>query len=136
MTDPDSSATIRFSTADVPEDMRVAAWREYYGRTVLRADIEPGDDASFDATLASRVLPGLQLVSGRYTAARIIRTREMIEDGNDDLYLFVNQMGDITVSARGREVALGENDAVLTSSGEAIVFDRRSFGESIAIRIP
>jgi len=136
MTDRDSSATVRFSTADLPENMRVATWREHYGHTVLRAEIDPGDDASFDATVLSRVLPGLQLVSGKFTAARIIRTREMTADGNDDLSLLVNQTGSVTVSARGREATLRENDAVLISSGEAVVFDRRSFGESIAIRIP
>ena len=136
VTDPESFATVRFSTADLPENMRVATWCEHYGHTVLRADIEPADDASLDATVASRALPGLQLVSGRFTAARIIRTREMIVDGNDDLSLLVNQSGNVTVYARGREVTLRENDAVLISSGEAVVFDRRSFGESIAIRIP
>jgi AraC-like DNA-binding protein len=136
VTDPESFATVRFSTADLPENMRVATWREHYGQTVLRAEIEPPDDASLDATVATRTLPGLQLVSGRFTAARIVRTREMISDGNDDLSLLVNQTGSVIVSARGREVTLRENDAVLISSGEAVVFDRRSFGESIAIRIP
>src|SRR3981189_789002 len=136
MTDAQSFATVRFSTADLPENMRVATWREHYRHTVLRAEIEPPDDASLDATATSRPLPGLQLVSGRFTAARIVRTREMIADGNDDLSLLVNQTGSVIVSARGREVTLRENDAVLISSGEAIVFDRRSFGESIAIRIP
>ena len=70
MTNPQSSATVRFSTADLPESMRVASWREYYGHTVLRADIDPRDNASFDAAVVSRTLPGLQLVSGRFTAAR------------------------------------------------------------------
>jgi hypothetical protein len=60
----------------------------------------------------------------------------MLADGNDDLSLLVNQTGSVTVSARGREVTLREHDAVLISSSEAVVFDRRSFGESIAIRIP
>src|SRR5713226_6208647 len=136
VTDPECSTTVRFSTADLPENLRVATWREHYSHTVLRADIDPGDDASFDATVVSRSLPGLQLVSGRFTAARIIRTREMTADGNDDLSLLVNQTGNVTVSARGRQVELCENDAVLISSGEPVVFDRRSFGESIAIRIP
>lgn len=135
MTDPDSFATVRFSTADLPENRR-AATREHYGRTVLRVDIEVADDATFEATVASRALPGLQLVSAKFTAARLIRSCEMIADGNDDLSLVVNHTGNITVSARGREVTLRENDAVLISSGEAIVFDRHSFGESIAIRIP
>ena len=136
VTDPECSTTVRFSTADLPENLRVATWREHYSHTVLRADIDPGDDASFDATVVSRTLPGLQLVSGRFTAARIVRTREMIADGNDDLSLLVKQTGSVTVTARGREVTLHENDAVMISSSEAVVFDRRSFGESIAIRIP
>jgi AraC-type DNA-binding domain-containing proteins len=136
VTDPECSTTVRFSTADLPENLRVATWREHYSHTVLRADIDPGDDASFDATVASLTLPGLQLVSGRFTAARIVRTRAMIADGNNDLSLLVNQTGSVTVSARGREVTLRDNDAVLISSSEAVVFDRRSFGESIAIRIP
>jgi AraC-like DNA-binding protein len=136
MTDPDRSATVRFSTADLPENMRAATWREHYCHTVLKVAIEPDDNVSLDATVTSRALPGLQLVSGRFTAARFVRTREMIADGNDDLSLLVNQTGNVTVSARGREVSLRANDAVLISSGEPIVFDRRSFGESIAIRIP
>jgi AraC-like DNA-binding protein len=137
MSDPDSSATVRFSTADLPEKNRVATWREQYGHTVLRVDIEPDDDASYEASVASRALPGLKLMAGRFLAGRVTRTREMIADGNDDLYLFVNRRGDVTVSARGRELALGENDAVLTSSGEVTVFHRRSsLGECIATRIP
>jgi AraC-like DNA-binding protein len=131
-----SAATIRFSTAGVPEDIRAASWREHYGLTVFRADIEPADGTLFEAAMVSHALPGLQLVSAKFTAARIIRTREMIVDGNDDFCLFVNQTGDVTVSARGRDVSLQKNDAVLVSSGEAVVFDRRSFGESLAIRIP
>jgi AraC-like DNA-binding protein len=60
----------------------------------------------------------------------------MAADGNDDLSLLVNRTGSVAVSARGREIALGENDAVLISSAENVVSDRRSFGENFAIRIP
>jgi AraC-like DNA-binding protein len=136
MIDPDSLTTIRFSTAGLPESSRIAASREHYGHTVLKAEIEVDDDASFHAAVVLRTLPGLQLVSAKFTAARIIRTREMAADGNDDLSLLVNRTGSVAVSARGREIALGENDAVLISSGEHVVSDRRSFGENFAIRIP
>jgi AraC-like DNA-binding protein len=136
VTDPDSSATVRFSTGELPENMRFATWREQDGHSVLVTDIERDDDSSFEANVASRVLPGLRLVSVRFTAARILRTPEMMADGNDDLHLFVNQTGDITVSARGRDVTLGDNDAVLIGSGETIMYDRHSFGESITTRIP
>jgi AraC-like DNA-binding protein len=111
-------------------------WREHYGHSVLKVDIEPADDASFEAVVTSRTLPGLQVISGMLTAARIVRTRELIEDGNDDLSLVVNRTGNVSVSGRGREVELGENDAVLLSCAEAIEFVRHSSGCSIAFRIP
>src|SRR3979411_1033491 len=95
VTDPECSTTVRFSTADLPENLRGATWREHYSHTVLRADIDPGDDSSFDATVVSRTLPGLQLVSGRFTAARIVRTREMTADGNNALALRAHQTGTV-----------------------------------------
>jgi AraC-like DNA-binding protein len=131
MTDPESSATIRFSTADFPGNKRLATLCEHY-----EADIVPADAAAFDATVALRVLPGLKLVAGSITAARLIRTRAMITDAGDDLSLLVNRTGDVMVSARGRDVTLRENDAVLIGSDEALVCDRRSFGQCITIRIP
>jgi AraC-like DNA-binding protein len=136
LADPDDFATVRFSTTDFPESMRAAKWREHYSQTVLRADIEPDDQALFHAAVVSLRLPALQLVSGKFTAARIVRSREMIADGNDDLSLLVSQTGNVTVSARGREVTLCGNEAVLISSDESVVFHRHSFGESIAIRMP
>jgi AraC-like DNA-binding protein len=86
--------------------------------------------------VTSRSLPGLQVISGTLTAARLTRTRELIKDGNDDLLLVVNQTGHATAAARGREVALSENDAVLLSCGETMTFDRRSSGSSVSFRIP
>ena len=136
MASRDNFSTVRFSTTDLPESVRATKWREHYSQTVLRADIEPDDQASFQATVVSLRLPGLQLVSGKLTTARIVRSREMIADGNDDLSLLVNRTGNVTVSARGREVTLCGNDAVLISSDESVVFHRHSFGESIAIRMP
>jgi AraC-like DNA-binding protein len=137
MTDTNSFATVRFSATDFPAERRIAASREHYAYAVLKIGIELDDDeASFEATVASRTMSELQLVSGKLTPARIMRTREMMVDGNDDLSLVVNRTGNVNVSARGREVVLGANQAVLMSSAEAFVFDRRCCGESIAIRIP
>lgn len=133
---PSNCAIARFSTDDLPEECRIAAWREHYGRSVLRVDVEPGGNAAFAAAVASATLPGLQVISVMLTAARIMRTHKLIEDGNDDLFLLVNQAGHASVSARGREVTLCENDAVLLSCGEPITVERRSPGNSISFRIP
>ena len=136
MTDSGGFATVRFSTADLPEQDRVAVWREHYGHRVFRVDIEPVRDAAFEAAVVSRTLPELRLVLGTMSAARITRTHELIADGTDDLALIVNLKGAATTTARGREVALREGDAVLKSSSEMTVFDRSSPGGSISIRIP
>jgi AraC-like DNA-binding protein len=131
MTDPENSTTVRFSTADFPENMRLQ-----YGQAVFKADIVPGDDASFESTVAFRTLPGLKLVSGRVTVVRLVRTRATIADASDDLSLVVNRTGNVTVSSRGRDVTLGENDAVLIGSDEPEVCDRHRSGQFIALRIP
>jgi AraC-like DNA-binding protein len=136
MTDPENSTTVRFSTADFPENMRLATLGEHYGQTVFKADIVPGDDASFESTVALRALPGLKLLSGSVTVARLMRTRAMIADASDDLSLVVNRTGKVTVSSRGRKVTLGANDAVLVGSDEPQVCDRHCSGQFIALRIP
>jgi len=127
---------VRFSTADFPEQDRVAMWREHYGRTIFRADAEPACDASFRAVVVSRALPELPLLYGSLSAVRIMRTRAFLADGKDDFALVVNQAGSIAAHARGREATLREGDAILVSSGEATTFDRSTFGGSYSIRIP
>jgi AraC-like DNA-binding protein len=136
MADSDRFTRLRFSTADLPERDRVAMWRDHYARTVLRVEIEPDPDAPFKATIISRLMPDLHVLSGMMSAARIQRTRKLIADGNNDLALVINRWGTITVAARGRQVTLREGDAVLMNSGEMIAFDRSSPGSSLSIRIP
>jgi AraC-like DNA-binding protein len=132
----DAGARLRFSTADLPEHDRVAKWRDHYGRTVLRVEIEPEPDAPFKAAITSRLLPDLHVLSGMMSAARIQRTHKLIADGNNDLALVINRWGTITVTARGRQVTLHEGDALLMDSGEMIAFDRSDLGSSLSIRIP
>jgi AraC-like DNA-binding protein len=127
---------VRFSTAALPRPERVAMWREHYAHTIFRADVRPACASSFQATVTSRALPQLHLLSGALSAVRIERTREFLADGNDDVQLVINRAGRISAIARGREVALREGDAVLVNSGELSVFDRATSGGSFSIRIP
>ena len=135
-TDPAGFPKVRFSTADLPDRDRVALWREHYGHTIFRAEVQPVCDASFQAAVISRALPQLHLLSGALSAVRIERTREFLADGNNDVALVINRAGRISAVARGREVALREGDAVLVSSGEMSTFDRSTRGGSFSIRIP
>ncbi len=111
-------------------------WREHYGRVAMKLDIEPASEASFEYDIAVRALPGVQLVSAVMSPFRVVRTRELLADGNDSLALFVNQTGAFTASARGCEVTLREGDAVLISSSHVSTFDRHSHGSSLSLWIP
>jgi AraC-like DNA-binding protein len=129
-------STVRYSAADLPEKDRIAKWREHYARVAMKTDIEPAQETSFEYAITVRALPGVQLVSAVMSPFRVVRTRELLADGNDNLALFVNQSGAFTASARGCEVALREGDAVLISSGHVSTFERHSHGSSLSFWIP
>ncbi|MGB6351956.1 MAG: AraC family transcriptional regulator [Pseudolabrys sp.] len=132
---PDGFSTARFSTADLPEKDRVAIWREQYGRKALKLDFEPINEIPFECAVAFRALPGVQIMSTAMTPARIIRRREFIGDGDEDLIFIINQTGTATAFARGREVVVREGDALLMSTSEVKVFERHSHGGSLSFRI-
>ncbi len=132
----DGFSTTRFSTADLPERNRVAIWREQYGRKALKLDFEPTNETSFECAVALRALPGVQIMTTAMSPARIIRRRELITDGNEDLIFIINQTGTATAFARGREVVVREGDALLMSTSEVKVFERHSHGGSLSFRIP
>ena len=136
MTEASDFAKERFSTDDLPEQDRVTMWREHYGYKVLGVEIEPAEDAIFQSSIVSRHLPGLNLVLGKLSAARVKRTREFVADGNDDVALFVNYTGAAAIASGEREVVLRERDAVLIRSDEVITFDRFVSGRSFSLRIP
>jgi AraC-like DNA-binding protein len=136
MTEASDSAKVRFSTDDLPEEDRVTMWREHYGSKVLGVEIEPAEDAIFQSSNVSRRLPGLNLVLGNLSAARIKRTREFVADGNDDVALLVNCTGGAAIAGGEREVVLRERDAVLIRSDEVITFDRFASSRSFSLQIP
>src|SRR5947209_8563795 len=65
--------TVSFSTDDLPEQDRVAMWREHFGRTALRVEIEPAQQGEFEASVTSRIFPGLHLLQSGLSAARLTR---------------------------------------------------------------
>ena len=128
--------TFRLSTDDLPDKDRVAMWRDHCCRVVMKLDIEPIGDARLEYSILARDLPGVRVMSTASSPVRIIRTREYLADGNGDLVFIINQTGKTSVTARGRDVALREGDALLMSASEVKVFDRHSYGGALSFRIP
>jgi AraC-like DNA-binding protein len=137
MTDRSDFPIVRFSTDDLPEKDRDAAWRLHFAPLVLNSEIEPPPaNTTLKARMALRSLPGLRVSSGLYAPGRQIRTRRLIaEDGVDDYSLSVNTSGVLIVSSAGKEVHYN-GGAVLTSVAEVSTWDLTTFGGTTAVRIP
>jgi AraC-like DNA-binding protein len=127
--------TIRISTDAISPKDRVEVAREVFGRQILRLELEEADGVPYTANLKLQSMPGLAIVTGPFSAARISRTRALLSDGNDDIFLTANQMGAFGVEQRGSEFVLGEHESVFSSCNDKIVFNSPA-GASMGLRIP
>ena len=132
----DEFSILNVSTDHIPEDQRVPLLREFYCRGVLKSELEATEGKPFAANLTSHSSPDAQLVMGGLIGARIIRTKQLVIDGNDSLGLMVNRSGVVGISARGRDLRLHPGDAVLTSAEDVTTFERLSLGNCLSIRVP
>src|SRR5512140_1648093 len=127
---------VEFSTDFLPEKDRIAYWREHYGHVMLRVDLEPARGVAFHACMKSLSLPGLQLIEGSSSPARISRTGEYLADGKDDALLAINRTGTASVWSGGREQVLHDQEAILMMGNEPTSFCRTRPGHSFTLRVP
>ena len=128
---------IRFSLDGIPERDRMAVFREVFGRTVLRYDLEPVRDIPFEVDVTFRSLPGLMMMSGRVHGSRNQRTAEMLAaDPTDDVGMIVNLRGPHRLVHAGREVVLGDGEATLVSMAETGSYTHLPPGDILALRVP
>lgn len=127
---------IRLATDPVSPRDRMAFCREVFGRKVFNLELEPDPDIALRMDFHMRALPGLKLVTGAASGVRSRRTSAQLADSNDDLFLSINNEAEtFFIGQRGREVALGMGDAVLTTCAEPSWF-RRAHGLSTGISVP
>jgi AraC-like DNA-binding protein len=127
---------VEFSTSELPEQDRIAFWREHYGHVMLKVDLEPAPDMVFEARFKSLALPALQLIEASSSPAKFSRTGAYLADGNDDIVLALNRSGSVEIASGRREQNLREHEAILLTGGEAASFHRTSMGRSLTLRVP
>jgi AraC-like DNA-binding protein len=116
---PPPTATVpifRFSTDAFPERDRLGAWREVFGRTVVKLDIEPLNPNGFHAEATVCQLPGLGVLRASSAAVHLSHPRELISD--DDLSFMAASSCAFTASQLGRNAVLGPGDGVLMSNAD------------------
>ena len=127
---------VEFSTDGVAERDRIAVWREYYGQVMMRVDLEPPPDMTFEARNRCLSLPGLQLMESSSSPVRVSRGGRYLADGNDDVVLAIARSGSIVINSGGREQSLSAGEAAVLSGGEAASYHRISTGRSLTLRVP
>jgi AraC-like DNA-binding protein len=143
---PDACATLRFSTADVPELARARAVRDLHvhERALLSAKLEPIEpleplpDYPLHVAVTKRTLPGLAVVSGTLSGLRhAIRPSRAVPNGGDDLLVAVNVRGCVMARQRDRDLTLQDGDALFATRGESgFTLARPMPGRFIGIRVP
>jgi AraC-like DNA-binding protein len=123
-------------TGDRTESGRPARLRDGFARIGLRCEVDPSRDAPYRVDLSLSRLPGLQMAAGRLYGARSRRTRALLDTAADDTALIVNLKGRHLIEQRGREVELGDGDAVLVPWTEPARFTHLPPGEALALRFP
>ena len=133
---PPAAGPTRFSLRDTPEPERDDLYREFFGRSVMRYDVEPARDVPFDIDVKLQTLPGLLMVTGKMHGSVNRRTREWMADGLDDFAMAVNLGGRYVVRQGEQEIALGDGEATLFSMGRLCSLMHWPPGHLLALRFP
>ena len=105
---------------------------------MLRVDLEPARDVAFHACMTSLSLPGLQLIEGSSSPARISRTGRIPCGRQRRLPCSpsTGTGGIASVWSGGREQILRDEEAILMMGNEPTSFCRTSPGHSFTLRVP
>jgi AraC-like DNA-binding protein len=143
---PDICATLRFSTAGMPETARAQAVRDLHlsERPLLSAKLDPIEpleplpDYPIDVDVTKRTLPGLAVVSGTFSGLRhAIRPSWAAANGEGDLLFGVNIWGRSMVRQRDRDLTLRDGDAFFaTRDRSGFTITRPTPGRFVACRVP
>ena len=122
----------RFSTEDFAPLERVAVWREAYGRTVAKLELEPLSEGPFRAEAKLHAFDGLGLVSMATDKLRFAKPSSLIN--SDDLIVVTVESGGWVASQLGRETCLGPGEASICWNAE--IAEGTTWGKRSMIRVP
>ena len=135
-TPPPPPGPMRLSLAAAPERARVTMLRECFARIGFRYEMDRLSDIPFEADLALNMLPDVLIMTGKLHGSRNRRTRELVEGDPDDVALLVNLHGAHLIEQDGKEVVLGDGEAVLVSSADPSSFTHKPPGDILGLRVP
>ena len=114
----ENGTELRFSTDDLPERDRLPIWREAFGRTIVKMDMEPIGDGPFRSRADIQMLPNLSIAAVSSSPNRVTRTPALIADGSDDLVFGILLGGEAIAHQGNREAVFRAGEALLWSNDE------------------
>lgn len=133
---PAPASPVRLSLGFHPERERPTLLRECFARVGFRYEIDRLRDVPFEADLALNMLPDVVIMTGKLHGSRNRRTRALVEGDTDDAVLLVNLRGPHLIEQDGKELVLGDGEAVLVSSADPSSFTHRPPGDVLGMRVP
>lgn len=129
-------SSLFLSTAALPARDRLPVWREVFGQTMVRLDIEPLRDTSFHAEGELCALPGAAFASVTVTPVRVSRTQRLIAGDMADMVFLVTADVPLHVVQNGRAQVLDAGDAIFLRGGERSVIQSRERAKFTNISVP
>jgi len=133
---PARSSSLFLSTATLPVRDRLPVWREVFGQTMVRLDIEPAKGTPFHAEGELRALPGAAFASVAVSPVRVSRTPRLIADDMADMIFLITADAPLHIVQRGREQMLDAGEAIFVRGGECSTIQCRDRARFINISVP
>jgi AraC-like DNA-binding protein len=111
-------------------------WREVFGQTMVRLDIEPARGQPFHAEGTLCALPGAAFASVTTTPVQVSRTRRLIADDCADMLFLITASAPLHIVQGGREQSLDTGDAIFLRGSECSVIQSQDKTRFTNISIP
>jgi AraC-like DNA-binding protein len=136
MSETQPSNRFSISHQGVAKGAAYEAWREGICRGFCRLDVGPADTDYIDCHNEFVLLHSIAIATPQGSSARFARTRDLMDDGCDDLVLISATRGKVRVTQPNREIDLAAGQMCLVEMNVAGAADLTRAGGFTTTRIP
>lgn len=124
-----------FSDRMVPQSAGFSAWNRLLNKWLLGAHGRQLHDSPFHISVRLRVLPEIRFGWGSMGACAYDRSRDVVAEDNDDVFLFLNLGGTFVAANAGREIELRPGDGYAMACSEPSSYARPQGGRVLCLRV-
>lgn len=126
-----------FTTESVPPAMRMAYWSDMICNTYVHLECDAARADTFDGSIRSQSMPGLDLSVVASGAQKVLRTPRQIARSTGDYFLVsIQTRGQGLLRQDGRDALLGPGDFALYDSTRAYELHFESDFQQIVLKLP